>query len=66
MTFLSRYGMMCKCWALDPCSRPSFSKLVSFMCDQLTDREEKVGLENKVHTTKIVYLKQSFIPCKVS
>ncbi|XP_042366502.1 receptor-type tyrosine-protein kinase FLT3 [Plectropomus leopardus] len=36
------YGMMCKCWALDPCSRPSFSKLVSFMCDQLTDREEKL------------------------
>ncbi|KAM9337200.1 receptor-type tyrosine-protein kinase FLT3-like [Symphorus nematophorus] len=36
------YGMMCKCWALDPCNRPSFSKLVSFMCDQLTDREEKL------------------------
>ncbi|XP_029313404.1 LOW QUALITY PROTEIN: receptor-type tyrosine-protein kinase FLT3 [Cottoperca gobio] len=38
----SVYGMMCKCWALDPCNRPSFSKLVSFMCDQLTDREEKI------------------------
>ncbi|XP_039982503.1 receptor-type tyrosine-protein kinase FLT3 isoform X2 [Xiphias gladius] len=38
----SVYGMMCKCWALDPCSRPSFSKLVSFMCDQLTEREEKL------------------------
>ncbi|XP_070784269.1 receptor-type tyrosine-protein kinase FLT3 [Enoplosus armatus] len=36
------YGMMCKCWALDPCNRPSFSKLVSFMRDQLTDREEKL------------------------
>lgn len=34
---------MCKCWALDPGSRPSFSQLVSFMCNQLTDREEKVG-----------------------
>lgn len=42
-TFSCRYGMMCKCWALDPGSRPSFSQLVSFMCDQLTDREEKVG-----------------------
>lgn len=59
MTFLSRYGMMCKCWALDPCNRPSFSKLVSFMCDQLTDREEKVGPQNKLS-----YLKQSVIPCK--
>ncbi|KAK5877899.1 hypothetical protein CesoFtcFv8_025361 [Champsocephalus esox] len=38
----SVYGMMCKCWALDPCDRPSFSKLVSFMCDQLTDREEQL------------------------
>uniref|UniRef100_UPI0037E79CA3 receptor-type tyrosine-protein kinase FLT3 isoform X1 n=2 Tax=Semicossyphus pulcher TaxID=241346 RepID=UPI0037E79CA3 len=38
----SVYDMMCKCWALDPCSRPSFSKLVGFMCDQLTDREEKL------------------------
>nr|CBN81956.1 FL cytokine receptor [Dicentrarchus labrax] len=38
------YGMMCKCWALDPCNRPSFSKQVSFMYDQLTDREEMVGL----------------------
>ncbi|XP_008304578.1 receptor-type tyrosine-protein kinase FLT3 [Stegastes partitus] len=38
----SMYEMMCKCWELDPCNRPSFSKLVSFMCDQLTDREEKL------------------------
>ncbi|XP_072234196.1 receptor-type tyrosine-protein kinase FLT3 [Leuresthes tenuis] len=38
----SVYDMMCKCWALDPCNRPSFSKLVSFMCDQLTDVEEKL------------------------
>lgn len=38
----SVYEMMCKCWALDPSNRPSFSKLVSFMCDQLTDREEKL------------------------
>ncbi|XP_028288445.1 receptor-type tyrosine-protein kinase FLT3 [Parambassis ranga] len=36
------YEMMCKCWALDPSNRPSFSKLVSFMCDQLTDREEQL------------------------
>ncbi|XP_054478724.1 receptor-type tyrosine-protein kinase FLT3 [Anoplopoma fimbria] len=38
----SVYGMMCKCWSLDPSNRPSFSKLVSFMCDQLMDREEKL------------------------
>nr|XP_019962663.1 PREDICTED: receptor-type tyrosine-protein kinase FLT3 [Paralichthys olivaceus] len=38
----SVYGMMCKCWALDPCDRPTFSKLVSFMCEQLMDREEKL------------------------
>lgn len=55
MTF-SRYGMMCKCWALDPCSRPSFSKLVSFVCDQLTDREEKVGL-----SSNMLFLKESLI-----
>ncbi|XP_069007814.1 receptor-type tyrosine-protein kinase FLT3 [Embiotoca jacksoni] len=36
------YRMMCACWALASCERPSFSKLVSFMCDQLTDREEKL------------------------
>ncbi|XP_018529412.1 receptor-type tyrosine-protein kinase FLT3 [Lates calcarifer] len=38
----SVYRIMCKCWGLEPCDRPSFSKLVSFMCDQLTDREEKL------------------------
>ncbi|XP_047185893.1 receptor-type tyrosine-protein kinase FLT3 [Scophthalmus maximus] len=38
----SVYGMMCTCWALDPCDRPSFSNLMSFMCAQLTDREEKL------------------------
>ncbi|XP_028289690.1 receptor-type tyrosine-protein kinase FLT3 [Gouania willdenowi] len=42
----SVYEIMCKCWALDPAHRPSFSKLVSFMCDQLIDREEKL-----YHTT---------------
>lgn len=35
---------MSKCWALKPSDRPSFSELVFFMCDQLTEREEKVGL----------------------
>lgn len=38
----SVYEMMCKCWDLDPCNRPSFSKVVSFMCDQLTASEEKL------------------------
>ncbi|KAM9333187.1 receptor-type tyrosine-protein kinase FLT3-like isoform 2-T2 [Pholidichthys leucotaenia] len=36
------YEMMCRCWALEPCSRPSFSKVVSFMYDHLTDREEQL------------------------
>ncbi|KAL6097851.1 flt3 [Pungitius sinensis] len=38
----SVYGMMCKCWSLDPSNRPSFSKLVSLMYDWLTDGEEKL------------------------
>ncbi|KAM4544380.1 receptor-type tyrosine-protein kinase FLT3-like [Fundulus diaphanus] len=38
----SVYGMMCKCWALDPNNRPSFSKLVDFMSSQLMDIEEKL------------------------
>lgn len=38
----SVYEMMCMCWAPDPCDRPSFSKLVSFMSVQLIDREEKL------------------------
>lgn len=36
------YAIMSKCWALKPSERPSFSELVLFMCDQLTDREEKL------------------------
>ncbi|KAM4606272.1 receptor-type tyrosine-protein kinase FLT3-like isoform 2-T2 [Polymixia lowei] len=36
----SVYKMMCKCWTLEPGSRPPFSKLVAFMDDQLTDVEE--------------------------
>ncbi|XP_015239843.1 PREDICTED: receptor-type tyrosine-protein kinase FLT3-like [Cyprinodon variegatus] len=38
----SVYSIMCKCWALDPNNRPSFSKLVDFMSDQLMDMEEKL------------------------
>lgn len=38
----SVYNIMCKCWELESCERPSFSKLVSFMAVQLTDREEKL------------------------
>ncbi|RVE58833.1 hypothetical protein OJAV_G00197880 [Oryzias javanicus] len=38
----SVYKMMCQCWDLDPCNRPSFSKVVSFMDDQLMNREEKL------------------------
>ncbi|XP_041824245.1 receptor-type tyrosine-protein kinase FLT3 [Melanotaenia boesemani] len=50
----SVYRMMCKCWALDPCNRPSFSKLVSFMCDQLMDREEKL-YHNMLDQTSSIY-----------
>lgn len=38
----SVYNIMCKCWELDSSNRPSFSKLVSFMAVQMTDREEKL------------------------
>lgn len=38
----SVYDIMCKCWELDSGNRPSFSKLVSFMAAQLTEREEKL------------------------
>ncbi|XP_031137920.1 receptor-type tyrosine-protein kinase FLT3 [Sander lucioperca] len=56
----SVYGMMCKCWALDPCNRPSFSKLVSFMYDQLTDREEKL-YHNMLDQTSSEYQNPSAI-----
>ncbi|XP_036934621.1 receptor-type tyrosine-protein kinase FLT3 [Acanthopagrus latus] len=50
----SVYGMMCKCWALDPCDRPSFSKLVSYIGEQLTDREEKL-YHNMLDQTSDIY-----------
>ncbi|XP_020500910.2 receptor-type tyrosine-protein kinase FLT3 [Labrus bergylta] len=50
----SVYEMMCKCWALDPCNRPSFSKAVSFMCDRLMDREEKI-YHNMIEQTSTIY-----------
>ncbi|XP_041670537.1 receptor-type tyrosine-protein kinase FLT3 [Cheilinus undulatus] len=48
------YGMMCKCWALEPCDRPTFSKVVSFMCDRLMDREEKI-YHNMTEQTSSIY-----------
>ncbi|XP_051266112.1 receptor-type tyrosine-protein kinase FLT3 isoform X1 [Dicentrarchus labrax] len=54
------YGMMCKCWALDPCNRPSFSKQVSFMYDQLTDREEMI-YHNMLNQTPSEYQNASTI-----
>lgn len=36
------YGIMCKCWDLEPINRPPFSKLVVLMDDQLADMEEKL------------------------
>ncbi|KAM7390500.1 hypothetical protein PAMA_008586 [Pampus argenteus] len=50
----SVYGMMCKCWAQEACNRPCFSKLVSFMSDQLTDREEKI-YHNMLNETSCDY-----------
>ncbi|KAM4719088.1 receptor-type tyrosine-protein kinase FLT3-like [Anableps anableps] len=38
----SVYDIMRKCWNLDPNNRPSFSKLVDFMSNQLMDMEEKL------------------------
>ncbi|XP_071769846.2 receptor-type tyrosine-protein kinase FLT3 [Centroberyx gerrardi] len=38
----SVYGMICKCWELEPCNRPPFSKLVAFMDNQLADMVEKL------------------------
>ncbi|KAK7879032.1 hypothetical protein WMY93_030785 [Mugilogobius chulae] len=38
----SVYNIMCQCWELDSCNRPSFSKLLSFMAAQLTEIEEKL------------------------
>ncbi|TDG97302.1 hypothetical protein EPR50_G00224420 [Perca flavescens] len=56
----SVYGMMCKCWALDPCNRPSFSKLVSFMYDQLTNSEEEL-YHNMLDQTSSEYQNPSAI-----
>ncbi|XP_057680174.1 receptor-type tyrosine-protein kinase FLT3 [Corythoichthys intestinalis] len=47
----SVYGMMCKCWALNPENRPSFSKLVAFMSDHLTVSEEKLYQNIINHTS---------------
>ncbi|XP_040023465.2 receptor-type tyrosine-protein kinase FLT3 isoform X1 [Gasterosteus aculeatus] len=47
----SVYSMMCKCWSLDPSNRPSFSKLVTLMCDWLTEREEKLYHNTSDQTT---------------
>ncbi|KAL4001027.1 serine/threonine-protein kinase/endoribonuclease IRE1 [Sarotherodon galilaeus] len=54
------YGMMRKCWALDPANRPSFSKLVSFLCDLLVDREENL-YQNTISRTSSDYQNASTI-----
>ncbi|XP_076027406.1 receptor-type tyrosine-protein kinase FLT3-like [Genypterus blacodes] len=38
----SVYNVMCKCWESEPGNRPAFSKLLTFMSEQLTDMEEKL------------------------
>lgn len=56
----SVYRIMCNCWALDPNNRPSFSKLVDFMSDQLMDMEEM--LYQKMHDQDVsVYQNASTI-----
>ncbi|XP_077592504.1 receptor-type tyrosine-protein kinase FLT3-like [Stigmatopora nigra] len=47
----SVYGIMCKCWASEPGNRPSFSKLVAFMSEHLTDSEEKLYQNTISHET---------------
>lgn len=47
--------MMHKCWALAPANRPSFSKLVSFLCDLLLDQEENVGLKENLNICVKLY-----------
>uniref|UniRef100_A0A3B4BIV4 Protein kinase domain-containing protein n=1 Tax=Periophthalmus magnuspinnatus TaxID=409849 RepID=A0A3B4BIV4_9GOBI len=47
----SVYNIMCKCWELDSCNRPSFSKLVSVMAAQLREIEEKVCTKIKIMVT---------------
>ncbi|XP_037135998.1 receptor-type tyrosine-protein kinase FLT3 isoform X2 [Syngnathus acus] len=56
----SVYGMMCKCWALAPDDRPSFSKLVDFMLERLTASEEKL-YHNTVNQTDSDYRNASAI-----
>ncbi|XP_061121229.1 receptor-type tyrosine-protein kinase FLT3 isoform X1 [Syngnathus typhle] len=56
----SVYGMMCKCWALAPDDRPSFSKLVDFMLERLTASEEKL-YHNTVNQTASDYRNGSAI-----
>ncbi|XP_026035324.1 receptor-type tyrosine-protein kinase FLT3 isoform X1 [Astatotilapia calliptera] len=54
------YGMMHKCWALAPANRPSFSKLVSFLCDLLLDQEENL-YQNTINQTCSDYQNASTI-----
>ncbi|XP_049605657.1 receptor-type tyrosine-protein kinase FLT3 isoform X2 [Syngnathus scovelli] len=56
----SVYGMMCKCWALAPDDRPSFSKLVDFMLERLMASEEKL-YHNIVNQTSSDYRNASVI-----
>ncbi|XP_077409823.1 receptor-type tyrosine-protein kinase FLT3-like [Vanacampus margaritifer] len=56
----SVYEIMCKCWALDPGDRPSFSKLVSFMSEHLTDSEEKL-YHNTINQTSSDYQNASAV-----
>ncbi|XP_061661085.1 receptor-type tyrosine-protein kinase FLT3 isoform X2 [Syngnathoides biaculeatus] len=56
----SVYEMMCKCWAVDPGDRPSFSKLVAIMSDNLTVSEEKL-YHNTINQTSTDYRNEAAV-----
>ncbi|XP_077365711.1 receptor-type tyrosine-protein kinase FLT3-like [Festucalex cinctus] len=56
----SVYEIMCKCWALGPGDRPSFSKLVTFMSEHLTASEEKLYC-NTINQTSSDYQNASAV-----
>ncbi|XP_068604341.1 LOW QUALITY PROTEIN: receptor-type tyrosine-protein kinase FLT3 [Brachionichthys hirsutus] len=47
----SVFGIMCRFWALNPHNRPPLSKLLLFMCDQLTGDAEKLYLYMRDQTS---------------
>lgn len=44
-----RYQELCKCWAVDPTARPSFSKLKSFFAEILDNSSVKIHTTPEIH-----------------